>query len=612
MTKNTSPIIAKVCKHAIYTASRFAKKDLTSVKLTNIHADGTRSNSFELIHNYKQPYWIVKDTRRLFKQHKDYIEASACREYNSPRCEIPFTVKKQLFGVADHKATIRDISLSPYVFGLDQTPPVHIKHHYGKLYPDHQEKEPHTMAAYDVETDMWKPGQDKPLMMASVTFKKKAYFAAVRGWFQERQDVIDKTVRLTDEIILKNLKEAEEAHLKGHLERRNCTVEYELFDTPGQVVKACVDKWHEWEPDWVTSWNATYDMERNEAALNEDGYNPGDVYSDPIVPKEFRNYRLDKGRTHKTKEDGSSSPLEPQEKFPSVRCLAKWQWADAMSFFAIKRASSTGKLQDYSLEGIAKYLKIPGKLYTGAGAHLLPGSPQWHRFMQKFHPYIYAMYNIADNFVIEEINEKENDFSLGLPMLLKYSEYFNYVSQPKTISDTLSFIAREMGFVWGSTPSNRDKYFTDRLPTLGNWIALLDTEKNASVGKLLFDGLMDVISNGRTDSSDIDVEGAYPHAGLALNVSNKTTQIEAYAIQGADSDKFREIGVNYASSAEANAIGLCQALFRFPEANKLVEEFERVMKEQGQEALLSEIKSGKKPRKKTVNVTFEEEVKKAA
>jgi len=608
---NTSPIIAKVCKSASYSVSRIRKSDLTCVKITNIHEDGSRSNSFVLRKDYKQPYWIVKDGRRLFKQHKDYIEASMCREYHAPRVEIPFAVKKQLFGVADHKATIRDVSLSPHVFGLDQTPPVHIKQEFFKKYGEYQEKEPYTMAAYDVEGDMWKPGV--PLMMASVTFKKKAFFAARRGWYQERQDAIDKTVRLTDEIILANLKEAEDKHLKDHLERRGCTVEYALFDTAGQVVEACINKWHEWEPDWVTSWNATYDMEANEKSLQDDGYDLANVYCDPAIPPEYRSYRLDRGRTHKTKEDGTSSPLEPQEKFPSIRTMAKWQWADAMSFFAIKRASSTGKLQDYTLEGIAKYLNIPGKLYTGAGAHLLPGSPQWHRYMQKHWPYIYSMYNIADNFVIEEINEKENDFSLGLPMLLKFSEYFNYVSQPKTISDTLSFIARDMGFVWGSTPSNRDKHFTDRLPTLGNWIALLDTEKNASVGMALFEGLMDVISTGRTDSSDIDVEGAYPHATLCLNTSNKTTQIEAYAIQGADSEKFREIGVNYASSAEANAIGLCQALFRFPEADQIQEVFEKIMIEKGQEELLKEIQSGARPRKPRVNIEeYDEEMKEAA
>ena len=614
MTTNPSPIIGKVCKSASYAESSIRKNnDLTCVKITNVHEDGSRSNSFIAIENYKQPYWIVKEQHRKFKQPKDYIEERLVREYKAPRCQIPYNVKKQLFGVSDYKATMRDAKAQVHVFGLDQTPPVHIKQQFFKKYGEFQEKEPYTMAAYDVEGDMFKKGEMKPIMMASVTFKKKAYFAGLRPWYHERQRVLDPSVTLTDEDIFRNLKDAEAMYLSEHLERRQCVVEYELFDTPGQVVAACMAKLHEWEPDWLTSWNADYDMRSSELALQADGFDLADVYSDPRIPKEYRTYRFDPGRTHKTKEDGSKSPLEPQEKFPSVRSMATWQWADAMSFYAIKRASSTGKLQDYSLEGIAKRSEVPGKLYTSEGAHLIPSSPQWHRFMQKNHPYLYSMYNICDNFVIEEINEKEHDFTLSLPMLLKYSEYFNYVSQPKTISDTLAFIARDMGYVWGSTPSIREKTFTDRLPTLDNWIALLDTEKNASVGKALFEGLDDVISQGRSDSSDIDVEGAYPHGTLCLNVSNKTTQMEAYGIQGADSEKFREIGVNYASSAEANAIGLCQDLFRFPEADKLQETFERILVESGRTELLEDIRASKKPRKQSVNVEYgEEEYKQAA
>lgn len=598
MTNNTSPIIAKVCKHANYAVSKIRRNsDLTCVKITNIHEDGSRSNTFIAIPDYKQPWWIVKDTKRNFKQPKDYIEESMVREYKTPRCRIPFEAKKQLFGVADHQATMRDAKASQFAFGLDQTPPVHIKQAFFKKYGEYQEQEAYTVASYDVEADMeWPTDHDRPMIMGAVTMKDKAYLAAVRSFYKGDDDAT----------ILTKLAEAEVKYMGQRLDKRKCKVTYELFDTPGQVAKACLDKMHEWEPDWVVSWNAEYDMNATERALRNEGYDLEDCYSDPRIPKEFRYYKLDLGRTHKTKEDGSSSPLEPQEKWPTVRTMATWQWIDGMSFYCIKRQPSEGKLPAISLEFCAGHAGVEGKLYTEEGAHLLPGSPQWHRFMQRNYPYLYSQYCVADNIVIEEINEKTNDYSLSLPMLLKFSEFFNYVSQPKLISDTLSFFARELGYVWGSTPAIREKTFTDRLPGLGNWIALLDTEKNASVGKALFEGLMDVISTGRTDSSDIDVEGAYPHGTLCLNVSNKTTQIEAYKIQGADDEKFREIGVNYASSAEANAIQLCHDLFRFPEADTLKEVFERVMRETGREAELAEIQASKRPRKARRNVEVEE------
>lgn len=601
MTENTSPIIAKVCKNATYSVSKVSRDDLTCVKITNIHEDNSRSNSFIAIKNYKQPVWIVKSERRKFEQHKDYIEMSAVREYKLPRCQIASMVKKQIYGSLDYKASIRDVSNNQFVFGLDQTPPVHVKYAFFKKYGEYQEKEPYSVASFDVEADMeWEDDATRPMIMAALTMKEKVYFAGVRGFYKEADGR-----QPSDAEIIERLKESEDKYLAKHkIDRKVAVIVYELFDTPGQVAKAMLDMFHFWEPDWITSWNAQYDMEAMERALRTEGYDLDDAYNDPSIPKEFRFYKLDLGRTHKIKEDGSSSPLDPQEKWPTVRCMAKWKWVDYMSFFCIKRQPVDGKQPDTSLEGCAKAVGVSGKLYTEEGAHLLPGTPQWHRFMQKNYPYLYSSYCICDNWVIEYINDKTNDLTLSLGMLLKYSEFFNYSSQPKVISDTISFVARDNGFVWGSTPSKRDTSFTEQLPTLKNWIALLDTEKNASVGYAIFEGLSDVISQGRRMNDDIDVEGAYPHGGLAGNVSNRTTQIETVVIQGADPNKFREIGVNFASSAEANAIGLCNSLFGFPEADKIQEAFERIMKEQGKEQLLEEIQSGKRPRKKFTNKEF--------
>lgn len=578
MSTNNSPIIARVCKHGSYNENKFERgKDLTCAKITNIHEDGTRSDQLIAIENYKQPFWIVKKEHRKFKQYKDYIEESKCREYKSPRCQIGFVANQQLFGSAERRASIRDARTTPYVFGLDQTTPVHLKQRFFDKYKTHQEREAYTVGAYDVESDMFKPGN--PIIMASVTKKKVGYFAAVRGWFKEKDDAT----------IFAKLKEAEEKYLSEHLKRRECVIEYELFDTPGQVAEANIKKFHEYAPDWIVSWNALYDMEKTEEALRNEGYKLEDVYCDPSIPPAYRFYKLEPGRTHKVKENGDRSPLEPQERFPTVRNMAKWQWFDGMSAYAIKRFPS-GKLEGYGLDFTAAAEKIPGKLYTEEGQAQGPGSPQWHRHMQKNHPYLYCMYNICDNFVIEEIDEKTSDYSLSLPLMLSSSELHNYVSQPNLISDKLSFLAREKGFVWGSVPAVRDKTITNALPTLGDWIALLDTEKIAyGVGKTIFNGLGDVFSQGREDTSDIDVEGAYPTGGLTQNVSNKTTMMEVFQIQGAGPLKFREIAVNYASSPEANAVQLCADLFRFPTFKTMQAEFERVIKETAPELTVEDV-----------------------
>lgn len=596
MTTNNTPIIAKVCKSAGYSVhNKDRGRDLLCAKITNIHEDGGRTNSFIAIENYKQPFSIVKDFNRQFKQHKDYIKDTMVREYNLPRCKIPFEVKKQLYGAADYKATMRDAKNEQYVFGLDQTTPVHFKRRFFEKYGEYQQKEAYTVAAFDVETDMRKPG--KSIIMGSVTMKEKGYWAGLRGWYDED----------SDETILTKLKESEDKYLAEHVARRKCKIVYELFDTPGQVAAACIAKFHEWEPDWVASWNAAFDMEACEEALVAEGYNLADVYCDPRVPPEFRSYLYNPGRTHKVKENGDRTPLEPQERFPSIQCQATWKWLDAMSGYAIKRFSD-GKLESYKLADISVREGVPGKIYTEEGRKWGEGSGQWHRNMQREYKYLYSSYNVGDNWPIEEINEKTNDLSLSIPMLLRYSEYFNFVSQPKLISDTLSFVAKEHGYVWGSTPNKRDTYFSDRLPTLSNWIALLDTEKTADLGAFLFEGLDDVRSNGRGATSDLDVTGAYPTATVTGNVSNATTMMEVYRIQGADADQLREIAVNYASSPSANAIGLSQHLYRFPSVGQMVNIFEKALAELGLEEDLYELQQSANDKEKDVV----EEVKEAA
>lgn len=577
VTNNTSPIAGRVCKHATYSEHKFDRtKDLTSVKITNVHEDGTRSSELMLIENYKQPVYIVKPKLRKFKQYKDYIKEGACKKYMVPRRQIGNFVSRTLFGKNDTRATIRDAKTTPYVFNIDQTPPVIIKHAFFKKYGDYQNKELYNVAAYDVETNM--NSDENEVIMASVTSGPRIFFAVVRSWFNG----------LSDKEILKGLKEAEDKHLGDIIREKKATVVYEIVNTPGEVVKRNVEMFHEFDVDYVASWNATYDMEKNEEMLLKEGMDIEAIYNDPSIPREYRSYRLDRGRTHKVKEDGTSSPLEPQEKFPSVRCHARWQWVDFMSVYAIKRFHA-GKLESYALQDIAESEKVRGKLYTEEGSQFGEGSPQWHRHMQTNHPFIYCMYNIADNFVIEEINDATKDLSLTLPMLLRYSEYFNFVSQPRIISDTLSFIAKENGYVWGSAPAVRDKSFNEILPGLGGWIALLDSEKMADKGVVLFKGLYDVISRGRRANNDIDVTGAYPHVTVGVNVSNRTTQMEVCRIEGLDDLELREIGVNLASSPQANAVGLSNLLFGFPHFSHMEQVLLDKLKENNELHLLEEL-----------------------
>lgn len=556
-----SPIVGRVCKSVTYTQSnRDPLKDMNLLKVTNVHEDGSRSDELIGLQDYVVDFYLTKPKFRKFKEKKDYIDKRLCDKFRSSYARLGLNISRILHGVPDKRADLRMLKNNPYIFGCEQTPPVLIKHKFFEKYPEYQQKEAYTTACYDVETNMIR-GKDNDVIMASTTFKEKAYFAAVRWIFNG----------MKDKDILLELKHQEQELLGEVLTKRNCIVEYELFDNQAEVVEANIKKWHEWHPDWIASWNAKYDMDKNDKALKLYGKDLNRIYSDPSVPDEFASYVFDPGRTHKRKENGDSQPLEWQESFPTVRAMASWQWIDAASFYAIKRAP-LGKKDSYGLEFTAQSEKVDGKLYTDHGSHLPAGSPDWHRYMQNNHIFVYCIYNIKDNITIEEINEATDDLSLSLPMLLKSSEFFNYPSQPKCISDELSFIAKQNGFIWGTRGTNGKDELDDLKPDLKDWIALLETEKNEDMGKVLFKGLPSIRSRGRGLTDDIDVTGAYPTATVALNVSNKTTRMEACRISGLNRFQFREVGVNYASSPKANAISLCQTLHKFPG----VEEIEKV------------------------------------
>lgn len=550
---NTSPIVGKVCKSVTYIPNRFDKtKDLNLIKVTNVHEDGSRSNELIGVEDYVRDFYLVKEKYRKYKDNKDYIDKRLCEKRRSTQAKLAAAISKGLYGYNDNSAELSTMLNNPYVFGCQPTPVI-IKHKYFERYGDYQEKEAYTTAAYDVETDMIN-GEGTEITMASTSFKTKIIFSAVRriypkGW--------------SDAKIINELKRYEDMLLKETLDARGAVVEYVLVDNEAEVVKTNVAKWHEWSPDWIAAWNAIYDMEANDRALKNYNIYPSEVYSDPKVPKQYQFYNLNPGRTHKKKENGDTMPLEWQERFPTLQAAASWQWVDAASFYAIKRAAG-GKKDSYSLEFTAQDNKVDGKLYTESGSHLPAGSPDWHRYMQANHIFEYSMYNIKDNITIEQINEETDDLSLSLPMLLKSSEFYNYPSQPKCISDELSFIAMDEGYVWGARGRGLKDEFDQYKPDLSDWIALLETEKVEELGKYLFLGMDSVRSRARGTTDDIDVTGAYPTGSVASNVSNKTTRMEACKIEGLDRIEFREVGVNYASSTNANAISLARTLHRFP------------------------------------------------
>lgn len=559
-------LIGRACKHAVLSHSRYSRDhDLITAKITDYYDDNTEESRLVFVEDFNRDFYVVLPKYRTFNDNRDYIELNKVKKYKSNQSRLAYNISKVLFGRPDPTAKLEDLKNNPYLFGCQETPAVVFKQFFYDKYPETQSKASYSVAAFDIESYITEDGFGD-INMASITFNDKVYWCGLRSFFKEK----------TDKEILAKLKEAESYLDKDYLENNKVKIVYELVDKPEEIVINCLKHFHIFNPDYVVSWNANFDMDMSIKALLNANIDPTSIISDPRTPKQYRWYEYYKGREFKTKVDGSKTSLDPQEKFPVLRGTCGWQWFDGMSFYAISRTAG-GKKEGYGLQYTAEQEGIKGKLYTEHGKHLLNGSTDWHKYMQENFPYIYAMYNITDNFVIEDLNRKTQDYSLALPSLITSSELPSYQSQPSLISDELSFIALKHGYVWGTVGRRKDDKYKKLKPDLKDWIALLHTELVHNNGKNIFKDLPSWKSRAHSSVTDIDIVSSYPSVGIALNVSNKTTRFEVCSIEGLDRIDFRRLGVNYASSPTGNATTLANTIYGLPDLTEIKEFYTKVV-----------------------------------
>lgn len=64
---------------------------------------------------------------------------------------------------------------------------------------------------------------------------------------------------------------------------------------------------------------------------------------------------------------------------------------------------------------------------------------RWHEVMQKDYRLEYAVYNIVDSVRLEQLDEKTKDLASSISMYSKNSDYKNFNSNPKRLTDDMHF-----------------------------------------------------------------------------------------------------------------------------------------------------------------------------
>lgn len=367
-------IIGRECKHASYTESTLNDEDdlLTVKELVYVKQDDgsiITVPNLAFYKNFPRPFWITKEKFRNHKDKKEVEYVDLLKECTTNQRNLNKAIVKQL-GYGNPNQQLKVICRSPFVYGADITTPTLIKNKYKEKWPDLFTT--NKVAVLDTETDMWK-GNGKDIIVSTVTMKDKVILTVLEDWIKDIPEPE------------KQIRKALHQHLGKYIKERGIKFDIRIQKSAGEMAKTCIDKCHEWQPDFVVAWNMDFDINVLIRALEKEGYDLPEVFSDPRVPPEFRHFRYKQGPTTKMKADGSVENLPPSDRWNIVETPASYVWIDPMCVYRnIRRAA--GKEPSYSLDyTLKKNLGEDfGKLYFETGDSTASnGSVEWHMQMQK-------------------------------------------------------------------------------------------------------------------------------------------------------------------------------------------------------------------------------------
>lgn len=567
------------CKHALYfPANDGSNNDLLLIKEYEYPADGSpRTARLRQVYNHKRPYWITKEIYRKHNDKKEWEHLENLVKHESTEADLAADIMRKLGRTPGGRMDLRQIAQSPYVYGTDVNSCVLTKHHYLSKWPNRVSD--NRVAVVDTETDMLIGDKNadgyEEIIMASITMKTQVRLVLVRKFFDG----------MSDEAILAKINEKFNLYLsdiafpdgKGGtksvnlIQIRGLQLEVVFVDNAGQAAKDIVETAHAWSPDILAFWNIDFDIQKMIQAMEKRGYNLADVFSDPAIPKQFRHFEYKQGPSQKVTASGKTMALAPAERWHEVITPASWYALDAMCVY-LKLRIAGGKEQSYSLDAILNKKLGIRKLKFKQCDHLSGAS--WHKEMQMYHKFEYAIYNIFDCISVEMLDEKTTDLQSMISLMCAHSEYKRFPSQPRRTCDDLHFEALEAGRVCAATSNKMIDDNDQHVISINDWIVTLPSHLVEENGLCLFEDLPDVRSYVRAHVADLDVEGTYPNVEILMNISKETTAQELCYIKDVPEIYRRAVGVNL-SGGFVNAVEICMQVYGAPAFNTLLAEFDQ-------------------------------------
>lgn len=453
MSLDTRKIVAKECRFAIHCNTYVDYKDDYHIVKEVIHYDnGDVEPYLKLVKDYLRPFFITKKGYQKYKDKKEYTELDKVIRYDVTQSSLRDSVAKALDKVWS-KENLKKLSNSPYLYGSDLPSTSYIKKEYLDANSTHITD--YSVAAFDIEFDV--VTGVKQITMATITMGNKVFTAILRDFVKGIVDVEGRVER------------CQKKYLTKYEEKRKLISESKVYETEIDMVRAAIDKAHEWKPDFLAIWNIDYDIPRIIEACERAKVDPKDIFSDPNIPRQLRFFEYKQGQKKKVTASGKVTPIKPANQWHSVFTPASFYIIDAMCAYRHIRLAEPEE-RSYSLNAIlTKELGIR-KLEFEEADHL--DGLKWHQFMQSNYKIEYIVYNRFDTIAMLELDEKINDLAVVLPLFAGISDFSKFNSQPKRCNDDLSMYCWAKGLVFGTTGSNMETDFDSETLDLSGWIRI--------------------------------------------------------------------------------------------------------------------------------------------
>ncbi len=577
-------IVARECRFAIHVPPKESgQPDVHMVKEVLHTKSGKLVPNIRFIKDYKRPYYITKPSKRSYKDKREAEQIENLIVSECTQSDLRNKVAKAL-GKAWSNEQMRNLVASPYVYGTDISSTSLIKKDYMNKWPD--ANTPFTVAVFDIETDVVH-GTEDILMCSLVMAENNTYkiVTTINQSFVQGLGAVEEMVE-----------RATEKYIRKFIGDWKIEASVKICDNSQECVKACIGTAHLWKPDFMAIWKMDFDIPKVISTLEKAGIEPEDVFSDPKVPKPFRICRYKQGMKKKITASGKVMPVNPAAQWHTLFSTSSFYVIDAMCVYKQLRFSE-GEESSYKLDHILqKKLGIRKLKFKKADGYT---DKAWHQFMQTYYKIEYIVYNRFDCISILMLDEVTKDLAYTLPEFAGVTDFWDFRSQPKRISDALHFFSLDVGLVLGTVYKGDNQDLPedaidddiegsenddpdeleelDATPTntrtgvlsLGGWVITLPAHMMADNGLQCIEEDPNIKTSLYAYVYDSDAVSAYPKTIESLNVSKGTTHAEIIGMDGVDEQTFRMQNLNL-MAGRVNGLEYAQTMFGLPKPFELL------------------------------------------